>query len=378
MSENLEERFQDALTGLIDGRSPETEDTRATALNALADLILQTARSGSRPVPKHFNELMLALLPRVGPHVREGIARRLAGCRLLTADVARLLGADTAEIAGPILRMSPVLDRQDLLAFARAEDAEKARAIAGRTDLTADVVKALIDRQDPVIGASLALSNSPAVDEAAAERIAAIPNLPRVAARRLIELAKLSDGALAQLFWLVDGDARRQIVERIASRCGETDGTAATPGNTQLGNALFALAAAGDRGEMAARLADTLSMSRFLAARIVGDAQGEALVVALRAAGVAPERIAGIALLTVSEAGRSYDLLRTLVGLADDLAGAVARRIAGLWSQAGAAGRRSRHDAAVARPSGRAQRGAVAAPRRLEEIVADISRRTAS
>jgi len=386
MNDGFEARFQDALSTLVSTRAPETDDVRATALNTLADLILETARTGEQRVPAHFTELMQALLPRVGAHVRETISRRLAPCDLVSADIARHFIAETSEIAGPMLRQSPVLTRDDLLTVATGDCNEKARAVASRTDLTADTLFALVERRDPVIGASLALSQTPLIDEALAERIAAIPNLPRVAARRLIGLAELSDAALAQLFWLVEEDARRDLIERIMSRRGEGTPTDEEPrkaddasADTQLGDALFALAAAGDRAEIAKRLAGALSLPRTLGARIVGDLQGDALTIGLRAAGVGADRATGIILLTVTEAGRSYDLLRTLAGLAEAISVETARFVVDLWARHEAGDRpAARHAPAVARPATRPYRTADTSPSKLEDVVADISRRTGS
>jgi uncharacterized protein (DUF2336 family) len=376
MEKGVEERFQDALSGLVGGREMETDNARTTALNSLTDLLLETARLGERHVPAHFGELMKALLPRVSARVRADISRRLAACELVSADVARLFVIDEPDIAAPMLRQCPALTPQDLHEIAIGEDDEKARAVAGRTDLTRDVLSALIDRNDPVIGASLALSQAPSIDEATAERIARIYNLPRVAARRLIEIADLSDAALAGLFWLVEEDARRRILDRIAERQGEeevTDGD-----NKILGEALFALAAVGDRAEITSRISAELSLPRSLGARIVNDYQGEPLAVATRAAGIPLDKATGIILLTVTEAGRSYDALRTLVTLNKALTISTASRIVGLWAGASAERAAPRHAPAVARPASRVQRGGSGQSRRIEDIVADINRKTGS
>jgi len=379
MNDGFEARFQDALTTLVNSRTPETDDVRATALNTLSDLILESEQAGERQIPNHFAELMLALLPKVSPHSRETIARRLAPCGLLTDEIVRAFLAETSEIAGPILRQSPLISVDHMLEIATGDCDEKARTVASRPDLTADVIHALIDRKDPVAGASLALSQSPLIDDAIAERIAAIPNLPRVAARRLVELADLSDEALAGLFWLVEDHARRGIIERIVERRSEPRIAADPEADAELGDALFALAAAGDRAEIASRLAAALSLPRAMGARIVSDLKGDALTVAARAAGVSPDRVTGIVLLTVTEAGQSYDVLRTLAGLAASLTTETARYIVALWSVHGLVDRRpARHVPAVARPSERALRPGASEPRRLDDLVADITRRTGS
>jgi len=381
MTDVFESRFHSALTSLFENRAIESDDVRQTAVTTLADLMLESARIGERRLPDHFDELMQALLPRVSPHVRADLARRLAHCDLLPAGTARMLAGDEAAIAGPILRQSPVLDELDLIDIATGDSDEKARSIAGRTDLTGDLVSALIDRQDAVIAASLALSGANAIDDGMAERIARVPSLPRVAARRLIELADLSDEILAQLFWAVESDARRRIIDRMARRHSKNvdTGRLGAEDADQLADALFALAAAGEHREIAARLSETLGLPQGIGQQIIADPQGEALAIATRAAGLSPERITGIVLLAVPEAGRSFDILRTLVGLAEDLTPGMARHITDLWGLSEEAGHAApRYEPAVAGPAASRQRGATSAPRRLEDVVADITRKTGS
>lgn len=389
MSDGFESRFQQALTSLAERRTPASDDVRATAVTTLADLMLDSARIGNTRLPEHFSELMLALLPRVGPRVRLDIARRLAHCDLVPVEVVRLLADDEPEVAGPMLRQSPLLDAGDLHDIATGPSDEKARAIAGRADLPGDVVGALVDRGDPVIGASLALSPSRFLTDDLAERLARVPDLPGVAARRLIELAELSDAALSDLFWVVDHDARGRILDRIARRRRELarrDAGAPAPAAgardpqaDALGQALFALAAAGERAELAVRLGEALRLPREVARRIVDDAQGEALAVAARAADLPTDRITGIVLLAVPDAGTSLDALKRLVALAEQLEPETARTVVALWSGTPATARRaSRHEPAIARPAARSPRPAAApAPRRLEDVVADAIRRTA-
>jgi uncharacterized protein (DUF2336 family) len=382
MSHGFEGRFHNALTSLIGARALEADDVRATALNTLADLVLESARIGERRLPNHFSELMQALLPRVAEKVRADLSRRLAHCDLLPPETARQLAGDTPEVAGPMLRQSVVLSADDLLAAAVGPSDEKARAVAGRSDLTREIAIALIARDDPVIGTALAMAPG-TLDADLAECLAHIPDLPSAAAQRLVGVADLSDAALAKLFWRAGGEARWRIIERLSRRAADHDERLA-PGSPgvdadRLGAALFAIASSGDRVELSAKLASFLAISSELSQRIAEDRDGEPLVVATRAIGIDVHQITGIVLLSVPEAGRSYDALRTLVGLAEGLDPRAARRVVGLWSGTRAATRATaRHDPAVTRPPSRQRASSSPAPRRLEDIVADITRRTGS
>jgi hypothetical protein len=280
-----------------------------------------------------------------------------------------------------------VLSRDDLHAAATGDCDEKARAVAGRADLDGNLVDALIARGDPGIAAALALAPG-GIDAARAERIALTPGLGRAAAQRLVERAPLSEAALAALFWPADTATRRAILDQMTGRLRDRLGCVARlapmlparrdPAAETLGSSLFALAAAGERLELAARLGDALDLPREIARRIVDDPGGEPLAVAARAADLPTDRITGIVLLTVAEAGTSLDGLRRLVALAEWLEREVATALVALWSGAGQEARRTaRHEPAIARPAARAVRPAQP-PRRLEDVVADALRRSGS
>ncbi|TCT04164.1 uncharacterized protein (DUF2336 family) [Tepidamorphus gemmatus] len=383
----FESRFQQALNSLAERRAPVSGDVRATAVTTLAELLLDSARIGNRDLPEHFSALMLALLPRVELATRREVSRRLAHCDLVPPEVARLLARDLPEVAGPMLRQSPVLSREDLDAAATGDCDEKARAVAGRADLDGELIDALIARGDPGIAAALAMAPG-RLDAARAERLALTPGLGRTAAQRLVERAQLSEAALAALFWPADTATRRAIIDQMRSRLRDRNGGAARlaptpptrrdPAAETLASSLFALAAAGERLELAARLGDALDLPREIARRIVDDPGGEPLAVAARAADLPTDRITGIVLLTVTEAGTSLDGLRRLVELADWLEREVATTMVTLWSGAGQEVRRTvRHEPAIARPAARAVRPAQP-PRRLEDVIADAMRRSRS
>lgn len=386
----FESRFQQALNSLAERRTPASDDVRATAVTTLADLLLDSARIGNRELPEHFSALTLALLPRVEVATRREVSRRIAHCDLVPLEVARLLARDVPEVAGPMLRQSPALSRDDLHAAATGDCDEKARAVAARAGLDRALVDALIARGDPTIAAALAMAPG-GLDAAQAERIALTPGLGRSAAERLIKRTALSEAALAALFWPADTATRRTILDQIALRLRDRAGTGAGPHIARLvpppaqrdpeaetlAGSLFALAAAGERMELAARLGDALRLPRDIARRILDDEGGEALAVAARAADLPTDRITGIVLLTVPEAGTSLDGLRRLVDLAEWLDRDVATTVVSLWGAGQDARRPARHEPAVARPPARAVRPAQP-PRRLEEVVADAIRRSGS
>ncbi len=399
MPDVFQSRFHSALTDLISERGIETDAVRETAVTTLTELAVESARladqrrdgqqqDGQR-LPDHFEELMTAHLPRVGLRLRADVARRLSSCGHLPERVAALLADDVPVVAVPMLRHSEAIGLVDLIRIAEEEEAEKTRAIAERRVLDPRLVATLVARRDPVIADSLLRNHADWLDEPLCEQLAGVAGLGCSSAHRLIDRASLSDAALARLFWIVDADARIRILDRMdlrhpARSDAETPDAGGAPDGAPegapdgLGDALFGLAARGERAALAHRIAEHTDLPPALGERIVADRTGEALAVALNAAGIGAKTATGILLLTVPEAGRSYPTLRRLAGLTETQTPAMARFIVDLW-RAGEAKTRpaARHEPAVTRP-GDTRRPETAGSRRVESLRDRITRRTGS
>lgn len=382
MSDVFQSRFHSALTSLISERGIETDDVRETAVTTLTELALESARLGGQRLPDHFEELMTAHLPKVGLRLRADVARRLSVCDHLPERVAAILADDVPVVAVPVLRHNEALAASDLLRIAEDAEAEKARAIAERTTLDARIITALAGRGDPVIADSLLRNHADRLDEALCEQLAGVSGLGCSAACRLIDRASLSDAALARLFWIVDADTRIRVLDRIDLRHPARSGGGGLPEGDLArridgaGDALFGLAARGERAALARKLADQIDLPPAVRDRIIADRSGEALAVALNAAEIGAKTATGILLLTVPDAGRSYPVLRRLAGLTETQSPAMARLIVDLWRSAeGKARPASRHEPAVARP-GETRRAETAGSRRADSIRTRITRQT--
>ena len=360
---------------------------RTTALQTLTELFCENVICAGQDIPEHFEEVMCALLPRVPERARAEVARRLAHSDRVPAGVVKLLIADDAPVSGPMLRESPAITAGDLMAIAASGPADKAQAIAARSDLPGEVVAALISRADPVIGTILSASPGFALDGHEADGIARIPGLPLSAANRLVDVAGLSDQALATLFWRLEANGRRRVAERMMRRRA---GLVLPPPGTHaeadaaIGEMLVRHAARGRTDDLIAHFELKLSCSEALARRIVTDPGGEPLALAARATRLPLEHVTGLVLLTARDAAASYPALRDIVELAEIVDPEVSLHLVGLWRQAERATEAqpshrehearpaARHEQALARPPALPARPAASTQRRLEEAIAEV------
>ncbi|WAC27295.1 DUF2336 domain-containing protein [Ancylobacter sp. SL191] len=142
------------LKDLIDDARRRHEDTRPEMLRALVKLYIQAPDHGPAEQAR-FATLARRLfdsvdIPVAAKHVRE-IAARTDLPRQLMLHLAR----GPLAVAGPVLRLSPVLTDDDLVELARTAAPDHRAAIGARRDVSPDLAKrlaALLDEPQAAAG----------------------------------------------------------------------------------------------------------------------------------------------------------------------------------------------------------------------------------
>ena len=119
------------LDGLIGLARQDGVDVRPTLVRVLTDLYVQK-RSHTRDEEHRYTELVLWLIASVDVATRAAVARKLASYAHAPRLVARRLARDVFEVAEPVLKWSPCLTSEDLLAIIRDFGPRYAAAIAER------------------------------------------------------------------------------------------------------------------------------------------------------------------------------------------------------------------------------------------------------
>src|SRR5258708_5004915 len=123
-------------------------------LRATTELFLEEEAHTPDEV-RRYEELTAHLVPKVADQDRGLLAERLAARADAPQAVVRMLAKDKIEIAGPVLRASPVLAALDLLSIIAATGVEHHRIIAERPALTPEVRQALRISADRTLAATL-------------------------------------------------------------------------------------------------------------------------------------------------------------------------------------------------------------------------------
>ena len=135
--------FAELEATLINGSVPQ----RFTILRKITDLFLSEVDSYSDDHVAVFDELMSRLIDRIEQQALVELSNRLAPVDRAPASVVGVLSRnDSIDVAGPVLRQSPVLTDPDLVAIATTKSQAHLSAIASRVTINEPVTDVLIDR----------------------------------------------------------------------------------------------------------------------------------------------------------------------------------------------------------------------------------------
>jgi hypothetical protein len=287
-----------------------------------------------------FEELMTSLFAGAPPCERAKATALLAGRADLPPAIAAIMASDEIEIARPILTSSPVLTTIDRIRVIGNRSEAHRQAIATRADLEDAVISALLvhGRAETIatLSANTALSLSPSQMDHLVDRVIEEGR----GIETLSDTLDLGPARRIDLFFELTSDDRRRALlafdaetafRRIEKR-GRRTPPSVQPGlQRQLIDAVFT----GETAVFAGLLSEALGVDRTLGERIVRDSGGEALVVALLAAGLDPTDATSIFVRSDPAFGWTYHTIRDLVWLYERVGWRTAEAVLERWSAAG-------------------------------------------
>lgn len=281
---------------------PQTEDPEAGRhAHVLLD-IMAMPTVGSLPQERALaNDMLLRLIPRMPlrslRHLAERVCLMGSPSQML---VRRLINDQRIEVSGPLLEQSMVVDDSDLIAVVAGNNPAKLKLMARRRVVSPALSEALIRSNH--VETLLNLLRNPG----ASFSIESMWRLTRVAAGHPVLQAPLvtrqdtPSPIVFQLFWQLPSELRRYVlsrfltdsetISRILTMNAESDGAQRSHADLSLLSKLEAI----PPGEAGAIYASLVHVSRETGDRIAEDPGGEALTVALKAAGLTRAQFAGI------------------------------------------------------------------------------------
>jgi uncharacterized protein (DUF2336 family) len=139
------------LQQLIRLASDQSLQGRTRLLHAVTELFLAD-RAPSNGAGEHFSGIANAVLERMPENERASYAKRVAPEALLPSTVAKNLAADPSiAVAREVLRLSPALSDDDLVALLSSLPSDRWVAVAERPALSEGLTDALVDKGDQAV-----------------------------------------------------------------------------------------------------------------------------------------------------------------------------------------------------------------------------------
>ncbi|MEO1040472.1 MAG: DUF2336 domain-containing protein [Pseudomonadota bacterium] len=195
-----------------DGRS----SARALVTRRMADIVCLPA---SRVAPAErwiVADVLEEMLREAEPDLRAKVALRLADQADAPVGLLRRLAVDAFMIAEPILERSQALTDFDMMEIARQGDVQHRIALAQRDPVSQTVAAALVALGDePVLKALLRNKSSVLAQETMARLVREAAESPALAGS-LVKRPELRPAQALSLFWDVDHEQRKTILQRFA------------------------------------------------------------------------------------------------------------------------------------------------------------------
>jgi uncharacterized protein (DUF2336 family) len=307
-----------------------------TLLKAATELFVQQPEHRRTEIAV-YEELAIQLM-RVTPlEDRIAVATLLAAHADAPTEVLSMLMADVPEVAAPVIAGAPQLPDVVLLTVVASGSPDHLALLAARPRLSPALVEALArklpdDRLD-ALAANPAIRLPPAILRDLLARAAGNPRLAASLARRD---GDIGDADLVGLFLDLDDHGRRRVLQalEIGALRDFATGRPAPRAPVPDPDAVAVLARAAltrDPGRIAGPLATVAGIPEAIALRLVVDAGGEPLVVALKAAGVDLPTASRVVLFSGGEAVRDYFEVKRLVELFSAVSTRAALALSATW-----------------------------------------------
>jgi len=199
-------------------RSREPGD-RERLLTGIIDLC-EAGRARGEPthsdVQALLNSIFMTLVVEAERDIRHRLSERLADADWAPSALINIMALDEIEIARPIIARSPVLNDHDLVRLLVQATLEHQIEVARRPKLTAPVVDAIIQRDEPAVLTALAANETADISSEAMHRL--VERSRDVVALRspLVRHPRMSSELAEQLYLLVGLALREALATRFS------------------------------------------------------------------------------------------------------------------------------------------------------------------
>lgn len=296
------------LEGLEVLANENTTESRKDLLDRVVDIRLvrnEKLRDSEREI---LDDILVDLVSQAEIDLRMQLATQLMDHAAPPEALIEFLIHDTQDVAGPMLRNCGAISAEALIKVIRTESEGHRIAIAGRSDIPAEVSGALIEIGEDIVLTTLVENDTAEIDYAGMQNLVERSRNVEPLRRPLIERDGLDPIFANQMFWWVSGPLRERILKEfpvdedvldramelsVAASAGAstTDEKYVAPGevikraNTVRVNDLISLLRGGDLKGLISKLISDLGVNGHTVKDALTDEGGQALALLCKAIG---------------------------------------------------------------------------------------------
>lgn len=207
---------------------------RADVVAQLGDLFVRSALGFDADHVGLFDQVLTGLVPSIDADTRADLARRLGGLANAPPSTVGCLARDSEiRVAGPVLRLSPLVDEPTLIDIARTKSQAHLMAISDRTSLSESLADVILRRGERDVIRRIAANGGARLSSRGYARLLEKANTDGILAVTVgqrdditpAQLRTLIEGAVTmvrhRIIASADSGKRAEIGDFIADICGE-------------------------------------------------------------------------------------------------------------------------------------------------------------
>ncbi len=159
-------------------------------------------------------DVLVSLIKQAETDVRKNLADRLAPRDDLHATLLHYLAYDDIDVAGPVLKFSPLLKDMDLLLIIQSKGAGHWQAVAGRAEISDRVVDSLVAQKDVKTSVGLLRNDTIEMDNRHLQKVKEHAICDESLADELLNYKTLPRQLAVEIYWHISIALRNDIANR--------------------------------------------------------------------------------------------------------------------------------------------------------------------
>ncbi len=189
----------------------QSQDARAELTTIMVDLLSIKLSDREKEL---IADVLLGLMKQAEKDLRAALSQRLAAIDTVPLRMVLGLANDEIDVADPMLRLSPVLQDQDLAYILQSKGVTHGRSIAKRKGLSADLINMLVDTKDFAIAVNLSSNDGVKLTEYAYKIYSDMARTNDDLARPLLSRSDLPRDIAGKLYQFVGAELKSMLKDR--------------------------------------------------------------------------------------------------------------------------------------------------------------------